>query len=240
MDARVRFEQGLAGGASIARGDDVLIVVVDVLSFSTAVGVAADRGIDVVPARWTDGRAAELAQQHDAVLAGPRRGPGISLSPTSIRRAEGVARLVLPSPNGATLSAAFADQGTVVAGCLRNASAVARVCAAHLEHSSSSVVAVVAAGERWSDDSLRPAWEDVWGAGAVLAALHFEHLASLEVVAAVEAFRCAQRRDLPLADLTSGNELIAAGFEEDVAIAGELDASELVPVLRAGMFTTRS
>lgn len=233
---RVRFEQGLAGGRSIAHGGDVLVVVVDVLSFTTCVSVALDRGIEVVPARRRDERAAVLAEEHGAVLAGPRSGPGLSLSPASIRRAEGVRRLVLPSPNGATLSAELAQRGTVIAGCLRNASAVARACAAHLERAEDAVVAVVAAGERWPDDSLRPAWEDVWGGGAILASLGRDDLAAPEALAASDAFRAASTRGLPLADLVSGRELIDQGFDEDVAIAAELDASTSVPRLVAGRF----
>ena len=233
---RIRFEQGLDGGRSIAHGDDVLVVVVDVLSFSTCVSVALDRGIEVVPARWRDERAAALAEEHGAVLAGPRSGPGLSLSPASIRRAEGVRRLVLPSPNGATLSAELAQQGTVIAGCLRNASAVAQASAAHLERAEDAVVAVVAAGERWPDDSLRPAWEDVWGAGAILAALNRDDLAAPEARAAADAFRAASARGLPLGGLVSGRELIDRGFDEDVAIAAELDASTSVPRLTSGRF----
>ena len=79
---RVRFEQGLAGGRNIAYVSVVLVVVVDVLSFSTCVSVALDRGIEVIPARWRDERAAALAAEHGAVLAGPRSGGGISLSHT--------------------------------------------------------------------------------------------------------------------------------------------------------------
>jgi 2-phosphosulfolactate phosphatase len=235
--ARVRFEQGLEGGRAIAHGGEVLVVVVDVLSFSTCVSVALDRGIAVIPARWRDERAAALAREHDAVLAAPRSSTGVSLSPASIRRAEGVQRIVLPSPNGATLSAELARYGTVIAGCLRTASAVAEVCAAHLERSDGAAVAIVAAGERWSDDSLRPATEDVWGAGAILAALGREDVASPEAHAAADAFRAAAARGLHLADLTSGRELVDAGFAEDVAIAGELDGSTRVPTLRAGVFT---
>ena len=229
---RIRFEQGLSGGLSVAQGDDVLIVVVDVLSFSTCVSVAADRGIEVIPARWRDGRAEELAREHDATLAGSRGGDGVSLSPASIRRSGGVRRLVLPSPNGATLSAELSARGTVIAGCLRNATAVATACALHIERFSTSGVVVIAAGERWDDDSLRPALEDVWGAGAILAALGQEQLASADALAAADAYRAASRRGLPLADLRSGRELIDQGFAEDVGIAGELDSSSVVPTLR--------
>ena len=234
---RIRFAEGLQGARSVAQGPELLIVVVDVLSFSTCVSVAADRGIDVVPARWRDGRAEELAREHDAVLAGPRGGRGVSLSPASIRRSSRIERLVLPSPNGATLSAALAERGTVVAGCLRNAAAVAGACARHIERSDEARVVVIAAGERWDDDSLRPALEDVWGAGAILAALGHEELASPEALAAADAYRAGVARGLPIASLTSGLELTAAGFPEDVAIAGELDSSTAVPVLGGGMFT---
>jgi 2-phosphosulfolactate phosphatase len=234
--ARIRFEQGLDGGRAIAHGKDVLVVVVDVLSFSTCVSVAVDRGIDVIPVRWRDSCADELARAHDAVIAGPRGCDGVSLSPASIRRAAGIEALVLPSPNGATLCIELAAHGPVVAGCLRNASAVAAACAVHLDRSSTSAVAVVAAGERWDDDSLRPAWEDVWGAGAIIAALDHAATASPEALAAVDAYRAVVLHGLPLAALTSGIELIERHFAEDVAIAGELDASAVVPLLTDGVF----
>ena len=210
----------------------MLVVVVDVLSFSTCVSVALDRGIEVVPARWRDEGAAALAEEHGAVLAGPRSGSGLSLSPASIRRAAGVQRLVLPSPNGATLSAELAQQGTVIAACLRNASAVARACAVHLARGDDALIAVVAAGERWPDDSLRPAEEDVWGAGAILDALDRDDLATPEASAARDAFRTAAARGLPLEGLVSGRELVEQGF----AIAAELDASTSVPRLTGGRF----
>ena len=56
---QVRLDWGPAGAATL--GADV-VVVVDVLSFSTAVTVAVDRGTRVIPCPWSDERAAALAQ----------------------------------------------------------------------------------------------------------------------------------------------------------------------------------
>ena len=74
---------------------------------------------------------------------------------------------MLPSPNGSTICAILAEAGAdvVVAG-LRNRRAVA----AHLLERGGRVL-VVPAGERWPDGSLRPAIEDLWGAGGVVAAV---------------------------------------------------------------------
>ena len=82
----------------------------------------------------------------------------------------GVERIVLPSPNGSTITRALAGTGArVVAGSLRNASAVADHVAPLVRDGATCVV--VPAGERWPDDTLRPCVEDLWGAGAVLAGL---------------------------------------------------------------------
>jgi 2-phosphosulfolactate phosphatase len=237
-DARVRFAWGPVGAA--ACGGDV-VVVVDVLSFSTTVSVAVGRGIEVWPFGWRDERAAAYARDRDAVLAVGRSvaGPGeVSLSPASVLAArDGVRRLVLPSPNGSAISSGLAGRGaTVVAGCLRNRSAVARWLAPRLEGRS---VTVVAAGERWPDGSLRPADEDLWGAGAVLAALVDLGAGGLSVEArTAEAAYRAVAGDLPAAlhGCASGRELVAAGYAEDVAVAAGLDVAEVVPVLTDGSF----
>jgi 2-phosphosulfolactate phosphatase len=139
---------------------------------------------------------------------------------------------VLPSPNGSAVAAAVGTAGPVVlAGCLRNASAVARVAR---EAGGDGPVAVVAAGERRPDGALRPAVEDLLGAGAVLDALGGRP--SPEARAAVAAFR---QRDLPhdLLACASGRELAALGRAAEVALAAEHDVSQVVPVLRDGAFT---
>jgi 2-phosphosulfolactate phosphatase len=173
--------------------------------------------------------------QHDALLArgrreGLRRGE-VSLSPASFddtaALAEEVGRVVLPSPNGSTIAFALAESGVQVVGaCLRNANAVARWLAGV-----EGPVSVVAAGERWPDGSLRPAVEDLWGAGAVLARLDLADASPEAHTAAAAYAAVAWRVGELLPDCDSGRELVAAGFEQDVEIAAATDASTVVPVL---------
>ena len=147
-------------------------------------------------------------------------------------------RLVLPSPNGSSISVDLAGSGATVVGAgLRNRAAVARWLAPRL--GSGSRLAVVAAGEHWPDGSLRPAVEDLWGAGAVLAALGDLGVAGLspEAEQAAAAFTVAKSA---LGDRLrasgSGRELDAIGFGDDVRVAGELDVSDVVPVLDVDAF----
>jgi 2-phosphosulfolactate phosphatase len=234
-----RFDWGAAGLRAVAAAAKV-VVVVDVLSFGTAVAVAVGRGAAVLPCGWNDDRAESLARASGALLAvhRPNVGPDrpYSLSPATLRALPAGARLVLPSPNGSRLSA-LASEATedVLAGCLRNAGAVAR---AARDLATGGAIAVIAAGERRRDpdEPLRPAVEDLVGAGAILDALGAAR-PSPEARAAIAGFRAAAN-DLPafLAGCASGRELIAAGFPDDVAIAAEFDVDLLPPILRAGAF----
>ena len=245
----MRFEWAGHGADAILAGAR-LAVIVDVLSFTTTLSVAVDIGAEVFPYRWNDDSAAGFARQHDATLAVGRSlaarpdGAGlVSLSPVSIRAATGLTRIVLPSPNGSALASRLAGHGTTVVGaCLRNRSAVARWLAGEGSRDpAGGIVAVIAAGERWPDGSLRVAIEDLWGAGAVIAALTDLGVAGLspEARAAVAAYRAVER-DLgaQLLACGSGAELAGQGFPGDVAIAAELDNSESVPVLAGLRFAS--
>jgi 2-phosphosulfolactate phosphatase len=233
---RVGFDWGPVGAAAVP---GTIVAVVDVLSFTTAVTVAVDQGIDVYPYRWRDETAVAYAKQYDAALAVGRSeaGPGdISLSAVTIRRAHGVKRLVLPSPNGSTITQQLGDSGaTVIAVSLRNRRAAADWVNAR--RTDGLKVVAIAAGERWRDGSLRPAVEDLWGAGGFLSALQLEGL-SPEARAAVAAYD-AVADELPalLHDCVGGRELTQYGFAEDVAIAAEVDSSRSVPVLKDGKLT---
>ena len=226
-------EWGSAGVETLLEQAAVLIIV-DVLSFSTAVDVAVSKGALVYPFPYGDEDAAQTAADRvGAVLAKPRRSSGgqFSLSPRSLMAITAGTRIMLPSPNGARLSLACGDR-PVFAGCLRNAATVARTAR---QIARGGAVGVVPAGERWPDGSLRPAIEDLLGAGAII-----HHLAlpcSPEAQVARDAFRSA-RRDVGrlIRASVSGRELIERGFAGDVDIAVELEVSMCAPLLVEGAY----
>jgi 2-phosphosulfolactate phosphatase len=219
-----RLDWGVPGvRRAAARGD--AIVIVDVLSFSTSAVIAASRNIDLIPSDGAD--AASVARQHGALLAG-KRGATLSLSPASMLNAPQNTRIVLPSPNGAACCVAAAGVPVVVVGALVNAKAAALAAARGLP------VTVIAAGERWPDDALRFAVEDLIGAGAIIA--HLPGPMSPEAQAAVATFeRAAADLGAELATCGSGIELVERGFPGDVAIAAHLDAYSCVPMLKDGV-----
>lgn len=228
---------GLNGLRSVR--DCRVCVIVDVLSFSTAVVAACSNGALVFPYRWRDGGAdrfaasvgAELAVRREDGLGCGAAGQRPSLSPVSLATLPSGFRLVLPSPNGSTLATeAEAEADSILAGCLRNASAVA-AWLNRQEHD----VAVVAAGERWPDGSLRVALEDLLGAGAIVAGWLGTRCA--DAVAAETVFhRFRDELEATLRSTVSGKELAGRGFEADVTFAARLDVSAVVPVLVDGAF----
>src|SRR5207253_10979171 len=60
----VDCQWGMHGLRAIARGN--IVVIVDVLSFSTAATVAVGRGATILPCEWNDERAAALAETEHA------------------------------------------------------------------------------------------------------------------------------------------------------------------------------
>lgn len=224
----VRVDWGLQGLEAVGR-DASVVVIVDLLSFSTCVSIACERGAEILPFRSKDASAAEHARQQQALLAGRRGEGGFSLSPASLLALEPGMRLVLPSPNGSTLTL-HATAPTVIAGCLRNADAVAARAQA-----AGGPIAVIAAGEQWADGSTRFAIEDLIGAGAIVHAL--AGAKSPEALVAEAAYLAARDR-LPsvLAACVSGRELIERGHPQDVHLAAQANVSAVVPQLSAGAY----
>ncbi|MEU4767058.1 2-phosphosulfolactate phosphatase [Actinosynnema sp. NPDC023794] len=226
--SRLRLEWGPEGVAVLGEQCAVLVIV-DVLSFSTAVDVVVARGGAVRPVHWS--KRAAAARPAD---------PSWTLRPSSLVSVPAGTELELASANGATLcSLAEATGAIVLAGCLRNARAIATAARAL---AAGGPIGVVPGGERWgvniTDDAdagpLRPAVEDLLGAGAIMSSLLGYGSASVEAALAAETYAWASVEDV-VAGCVSGRELIAAGHAGDVALASEVNVSTAVPRLTNGV-----
>ena len=236
----VRLSWGPAGIEAL-RDEVAVLVLVDVLRFGTALDVATACGAAVRPVPWPfepGAGGADNAEGDDnadgvevADGTGPRR---LSLSPGSLAGLGPGDQIVLPSANGSHCSTLAAGaRAVVVAACLRNAVAVARYAAGA---AGPGAVGVVPCGERWPDGRLRPAVEDLIGAGAVVEALSAPAPARTcapEAAAAMAAYRGCGDLTAALSESESGRELREKGLSLDVAWAAALNVSDAVPVLGA-------
>jgi 2-phosphosulfolactate phosphatase len=150
----------------------------------------------------------------------------------------------MSSPNGGQLCERAAQQTQVMAGCLRNANAVADKA---IDLADRGPIGVIAAGEQWGVNlqsgqqrgTLRVAIEDYLGAGAIVSALLAEgyNPASPEAALAATTFRTAEPYlgEL-LGGCGSGLELGEKGLSEDIALAGQVNVSKATPHLVNGVF----
>ena len=206
---QVRLEWGVAGLQRLATAD--VVVVVDVLRFSSTLPDAVASGIEI-----------DLA---DAVEW---------------------------SSNGAAVVAAAAATGaTVLVGGIRNASAVARTLTAIQERRGERTsVSVIAAGEVDAQGPLRFAVEDHLGAGAIVAALTdlgIDHTAP-EAAVAAEGFRALRGalrhllsasgsgRELEIGVASTARMALSGIVPASTSDAADLDAVEVVPALKDGVF----
>lgn len=217
-------------GIDHLRDDSDVMIIVDVMSFSTSVDIAVSNGAVVYPYRWRDETALTYAQSVGAIAAGVSSETSYTLSPSSLVRIPSGTRLVLPSPNGSTLSMATQDVPTFTA-CLRNAEAVA-YAARTIGHR----ISIIPAGERWPDGSLRPAIEDWIGVGALIHFLNGMRSPEADIaLAAFERFRA--NPSTLLRQASSGRELIDKGLSDDVELALAFNQSASAPYLLDGCYT---
>ncbi|MBD2567944.1 2-phosphosulfolactate phosphatase [Anabaena lutea] len=226
----LRCEWGKQGVEKLAPISDVIIIV-DVLSFSSCVEIATNNNAIIFPFSTnneyiTSESVVDYAQRVGAETALPmaRSKNAYSLSLQSLVNIPPGTKLVLPSLNGSTLSL-LTGQTPTLAGCLRNCQAVAQFAKKY-----GNKIAVIPAGEKWQEDrSLRPAFEDLIGAGAILS--YLPGSLSPEAAIAVAAFQTVKHDLLSyLQKCSSGKELIAKGFDLDVELASAYNVSNCVPV----------
>jgi 2-phosphosulfolactate phosphatase len=221
------------------RGD--IVVIVDVLSFSTCVVTATQHGGVIVPCAEEDDPHA-LAERHDAVVAVRREQATArdrySLSPLSFAAVRPGQTVVLPSPNGGACSSLGDGASFLFAGAIVNATAVGHTVT-RLVDSSDHTVTIVATGERYGtpseDGTIRFAVEDYVGAGAILAAIDADKSPEAEVCESAFA-QVRHRLGEVLWGCESGLELRERGYKEDVHHASQLDRYSAVPIMLDGRF----
>lgn len=215
----IRLEWGVQAVEQLAAEADC-VVIIDVMSFSTCVSIATERGGFIFPYPWKDARAQDYAAVKNAQCAQFDRrfeGPGFTLSPCSLQEMPAGTRLVLPSPNGSSLTfSAKKARVDIYTACFRNLSATARACEKY------SRILVVPAGEKWPDNSLRPAIEDLAAAGGLISRLKHRRL-SVEARGACAVYETMDRQEL--LHCGSALELQRRGFAADVELCLQQDLS---------------
>ncbi len=207
-----RLEWGPAGLAR-AVADSAVVVVVDVMRFSTITCLICEKG----------GSAALSDVPADAE----------NLTSNRLHNLEPGGRVKVFSLNGGALARTASALGgpVVLAGALRNAHAAGRYARSVARD---GVVTVLAAGEVDPDGSLRPAVEDLLGAGAIIAAAGGDP--SPEALVAMAAFSGVEDLEAVLLRCASGRELAGRGATDDVILSAELDVSSVAPLLVDGAF----
>jgi len=126
---RCRFDWGGDGARRAASRNDI-VVVVDVLRFSTTAVAALQHGAVIYPCAPTDD-VEPLARRAGAQVAAYRRDVlathPYSLSPASYDRVPPGTRIVLTCPNGAACSRYGREAPYLFVGALVNAAAVAEL-----------------------------------------------------------------------------------------------------------------
>ncbi len=233
---RCRIDWGYKGAREAAERGDILVVV-DTLSFSTAVVTAVHFGGVIYPCSRTD-NIAEYAKRVDGEAAVgrkdvPEKGR-FSLSPLTYVSISPGERVILASPNGATCSRYARSVPYLFVGALVNARQLADAVSALLD-STDLCVTILACGERWripsEDGELRVAIEDYLGAGAILS--YLKHTKSPEARVCEGAFLHTQN-DLRaiLWECGSGRELREMGYSGDVEHSARLNVYDVAPIMR--------
>ena len=225
---------------AVERGD--VLVIVDVLSFSTAVATAVHHGGIIYPCTQMEDISA-IAQQIGGETAVHRRDVPqkgrFSLSPVTYLGMEPGTKVVLAGPNGATCSRYACQVSYLFVGSLVNAEAVALAVSRVIEKYALNVT-VIACGERWKtpleDGELRVAVEDYLGAGAILSYLQQEK--SPEACVCAGAFlHVRDKLEQVLWECDSGRELREKGFDGDVQHASQLNMYASVPTMQGDYLT---
>jgi 2-phosphosulfolactate phosphatase len=236
-----RMEWGRRGAREAAERGDIVIVV-DVLSFSSTVVSALSHGAVIYPYPPNkDGQkyAKTVGAEYILGRAEAAKAGKPTLSPVTFDESHSNKKYVLTSLNGAFCTWIASEVPALLIGSLLNAAAVASI-ANRLQMQTKATITVVPCGEQWDgvrehEDTLRPSMEDYLGAGAILS--YLTGTKSPEADLAKLAFLNSKDKINEIIwECGSGRELRAKGFENDVAHCSRLNAFETVPILNKDHF----
>lgn len=232
-------------GLRFALRESRIVVVADILRFSSAVTTAVANGFTVYPVA-DQGKAAALARRVRGQVAGRSGEARFSLSPSCYLNPRGVRnkRIVLWSPNGAACAHMIKKGHRAYIGCLLNARALGRhLTRIALERGRN--VTIIAAGEQqalvsgdrilYDLKSARRVFavEDYLGCGAILSYIRLPK--SPEAKVCELAFRASRRRLRQfMMGSFSGRFLKERNLSRDVAWAARLNKYDVLPVIRNG------
>ncbi|MGG3468751.1 2-phosphosulfolactate phosphatase [Neobacillus pocheonensis] len=236
-----RVEWGRRGAMEAAERGDIVIIV-DVLSFSSTVISALGNGAIIYPfppnldgKEYAEKIGAEyLLGRAEAVRLGKP-----SLSPVSFNEQYNKKKYVLSSLNGAFCTWVAAKVPALLIGSLLNAAAVASAVN-HFRKQTRANITIVPCGEQWNDvknneDTLRPAIEDYLGAGAILNYLEGKKSSEAEICLGTFQHARPKLKEL-IWECGSGRELRGRGFADDVIHCSRLNAYQTVPILKNDHF----
>jgi 2-phosphosulfolactate phosphatase len=236
-----RVEWGRRGAREAAERGDIVIIV-DVLSFSSTVISALNYGALIFPYPPTlDGKdyAKKINAEYILGRAEASKAGVPTLSPVSFNEQHSNRKYVLSSLNGAFCTWIASNVPALLIGSLLNASSVA-YAANQLRFQTNASITVIPCGEQWSngreeEETLRPAIEDYLGAGAILSSLSGEKSPEAEVCTG--AFLHAKSKlDKLIWECGSGRELRDRGFADDVKHCSRLNVYQIVPILEGNHF----
>lgn len=236
-----KVEWGRRGAREAAERGDIVIIV-DVLSFSSTVITALRNGALIYPyPRNLDGKmyAEEIGAKFILGRAEAVKIGTPTLSPVSFGKNQRDKKYVLTSLNGAFCTWIATKVPVLFIGSLLNAKSVAEA-ANQVQKETSANITVIPCGEQWShirehEDSLRPAIEDYLGAGAIVSYLAGSKSPEAELCMASFLHSKVKLGEV-IWDCGSGRELRGRGFEEDVKHCSRLNVYQTVPVLNQDHF----
>ncbi|HMK54376.1 MAG TPA: 2-phosphosulfolactate phosphatase [Methanobacteriaceae archaeon] len=207
--------------------NDVTIMV-DVLRASTSITVALETFQKVIPTKTIE-EAHNLAQKHEAILAGEREGKtldnfDVGNSPVEIGKLKGET-LVITTSNGTRILKNMG--GHILIGSFINAREVAREAL----NLANNHIEVVMAGVNG-----RFAIEDFLGGGEIISHLQNEKVDEMAQTA-VLALENREKVEYAIKNSRSARNLQQLGFDPDIDFCMQRDLSSIVPVYKNGIIT---